>query len=99
MKSIRIPRVIPPRSRVRLVRADRTAPGWRREIGRTFRVGYYSRQDGLNCIWLVNENGEYEQATDRDYLLRFFEIEHLMDEKDYFGVHKRRLGPLKSRNS
>lgn len=95
MKAVRIPKVIPPRSRVRLVRADRTTPTWKDEIGRRFRVGYYSRQDGLDCIWLVNENGEYEQTTDRDYLLRFFEIEQLTNEKDYFGVHKRRLGPLR----
>ena len=27
-------------------------------IGRRFRIGYYSRQDGLDCIWLVNEKGE-----------------------------------------
>jgi hypothetical protein len=90
----RIPRIIPPRSRVRLVRADRTTREWQREIGRQFRVGYYSRQDGLDCIWLVNEKGEYEQTTDRDGLLRYFAIEKLTDERDYYGVHKRKLGPL-----
>jgi hypothetical protein len=91
----RIPRIIPPRSRVRLVRADRTTPEWQSEIGRQFRVGYYSRQDGLDCIWLVNEKGEYEQTTDRDGILRYFEIEVLTDECDYYGVHKRKLGPLR----
>src|SRR5690348_18122344 len=91
----RIPKVIPPRSRVRLVRADRKTPTWRNDIGRIFRVGYSSRQDGLDCIWLVNEKGEYEQTTDREYLLRYFEIEQLTDEQDFYGVHKRKLGPLK----
>ena len=95
MATKRIPKVIPPRSRVRLVRADRTTPAWRDDIGRTFRIGYYSRQDGLDCIWLVNEKGEYEQTTDRDYLLRFFEIVQLANERDYYGVHKRKLGPLR----
>ena len=91
----RIPRVIPPRSRVRLVRADRLTPEWRKEIGREFRVGYYSRRDGLNCIWLVNESGKYEQTTDREFLLRYFRVLRLTDERDYYGVHKRRLGPLR----
>jgi hypothetical protein len=91
----RIPKVIPPRSRVRLVHADRSTPLWQRQIGRKFRVGYYSRQDGLDCIWLVNDAGEYEQTTDRAGLLRYFEIERLTEERDYYGVHKRKLGPLK----
>jgi hypothetical protein len=93
----RIPRIIPPRSRVRLVHTDRTTREWRKEIGRQFRVGYYSRQDGLDCIWLVNEKGEYEQTTDRDSLLRYFAVEKLTDERDYYGVHKRKLGPLRSK--
>jgi hypothetical protein len=92
----RIPKVIPPRSRVRLIHADRTTPVWRKEVGRSFRVGYYSRQDGLDCIWLVNERGEYEQSTDRASLLRYFQIELLTEERDYFGVAKRKLGPLRS---
>jgi hypothetical protein len=66
-------------------------------IGRQFRVGYYSRQGGLDCIWLVNEKGEYEQTTDRDGLLRYFAVEKLTDERDYYGVHKRKLGPLRSK--
>jgi hypothetical protein len=44
----------------------------------------------------VNEKGEYEQTTDRDGLLRYFTIEKLTNEQDYYGVHKRRLGPLRS---
>ena len=93
----RIPSIIPPRSKVRLVKADRTTPRWRKEIGRHFRVGYYNRQDGLKCIWLVNERGEYEQTIDRDGLLRHFTIEKLTNERDYYGVHKRRLGALRTK--
>jgi len=92
----RIPKIIPPRSRVRMVRADHTTPSRQKQIGREFRVGYYSRQDGLDCIWLVNEDGKYEQTTDREGLLRYFEIVRLTEERDYYGVHKRRLGPLRS---
>jgi hypothetical protein len=65
-----LPRVIPPRSQVRLIRSDRHTPSWRKDIGRQFRVGYYSRKDGLDCIWLVNESGKYEQTTDRGFLLK-----------------------------
>ena len=58
-----IPKIIPPRSRVRLLRADPRTATWKKTIGRQFRIGYYSRKDGLDCIWLVNENGAYEQTT------------------------------------
>ncbi len=93
-----IPKVIPPRSRVRLVRndPDSSRPD---DVGREFRVGYYSRQDGLDCIWLVNEQGEFEQTTDKDHLMRCFEIESLTDERDFYGVKKRRLGHFAVRES
>jgi|SRR5260370_1920889 len=68
----KIPKIIPPRSRVRLTRADDRTPNWKKDIGRHFRVGYYSPKDGLDCIWLVNEEGEYEQTTDRKFLLKYF---------------------------
>ena len=87
----RIPRMIPPRSRVRLVRADDGTPNWKKDIGRQFRVGYYSRKDGLDCIWLVNEEGEYEQTTDRKFLLKYFDVEHWSREKSVFGGGRRRL--------
>ena len=100
----RIPRIIPPRSRVRLVRADDRTPNWKKDIGRQFRVGYYSRKDGLDCIWLVNEEGEYEQTTDRKFLFKYFDVEHWSGEKNFYGRGKRRLqriripGPLQRLN-
>jgi hypothetical protein len=95
----RVPKIIPPRSRVRLAKADQATSEWRTEIGRQFRIGYYSRQDGLDCIWLVNEQCEYEQTTDRDFLLRYFTIEKLTDERNYFGTNKRKLGALKNKKA
>jgi HEAT repeats len=92
-----VPKIIPPRSRVRLVKADRRTPTWQKDVGRQFRVGYYSRKDGLDCIWLVNENGKYEQTTDRDFLLKYFVLEYLSDEKDYYGQRKRQLGKIRVR--
>jgi hypothetical protein len=90
-----LPKVIPPRSQVRLVKADKHTPGWRKNVGRQFRVGYYSRKDGLDCIWLVNESGKYEQTTDREFLLKYFRIERLSNETDVYGVGKRQLAKLK----
>jgi HEAT repeats len=95
MKSL--PKVIPPRSRVRLVRSDKRTPTWRKDVGREFRVGYYSRQDGLDCIWLVNEDGKYEQTTDREFLLKYFEVERLSEERNFYGRGKRRLGKIRVR--
>jgi hypothetical protein len=90
-----LPKVIPPRSRVRLIRADKHTPGWRKEVGRQFRVGYYSRKDGLDCIWLVNESGKYEQTTDREFLLKYFRVERVSGETNIYGVGKRQLAKLK----
>jgi hypothetical protein len=90
-----LPKVIPPRSRVRLIRADKHTPSWREDVGRQFRVGYYGRKDGLDCIWLVNESGKYEQSTDREFLLKYFRIERLSNETNFYGVGKRRLAKLK----
>src|SRR6266436_7083501 len=93
MKSI--PKIIPPRSRVRLASFDKRTPSWRKDVGRQFRVGYYSRKDGLECIWLVNEDGKYEQTTDRAFLLKYFELERLSQEKNFYGKGKRRLGKIR----
>ncbi|HEV8607342.1 MAG TPA: hypothetical protein VGQ99_18540 [Tepidisphaeraceae bacterium] len=93
-----IPEIIPPRSVVELVRTDRAAAGWRPNLGRRFRIGYYSysRNDGLDTIWLVNDAGEYEQTTDRGFLLKYFKIVKLSGEKDFFGKNRRRLPRLRS---
>ncbi|HEU0369239.1 MAG TPA: hypothetical protein VFR42_08525, partial [Candidatus Acidoferrum sp.] len=91
----KIPKIIPPRSRVRLVRADNQTPSWKKDIGRQFRVGYYSRKDGLDCIWLVNEGGAYEQNADRSSLLKYFDVEHLSQEKNFYGLGKRRLRKIR----
>jgi HEAT repeats len=95
----RIPKIIPPRSRVRLIRADGQPPALREDVGRQFRVDYYSRKDGLDCIWLVNEDGEYEQTTDRKFLLKYFDIEHLSREGSLFGRGRPRLGKIRAPSS
>jgi hypothetical protein len=81
-KKERLPKIIPPRSVFRLVRSDAKTPDWKADVGRIFRIGYYSRQDGLDVIWLVNERGQYEQSTDRDFRLKYFEPVEISDESD-----------------
>jgi len=94
-----IPKVIPPRSRVRLFRADKQTPSWNKHLGREFRIGYYSRKDGLDCIWLVDENGKYEQTTDRNFITKYFQIESVSKEKNFYGARKRRLTKIRLRSA
>jgi len=61
---------------------------------RQFRIGYYSRQDGLNVVWLVNELGEYQECVDqRDIRLRF-EVLSQSDESDLYGKDRPVLEPV-----
>src|SRR6266513_2041836 len=89
-------KTIPPRTVVELVRTDRAVRLWKPNIGRRFRIGYYSRQDGLDCIWLVNDAGEYEQTTNHEFLSKYFKIVKLSKEKDLFGKNRRRLPRLRT---
>ena len=88
--------IIPPRSVVELVRADAAARRWKANIGRRFRIGYYCKQDGLDCIWLVNDAGEYEQTADQESIQKYFRIVKRSNEKDLFGTNRRRLPRLRS---
>ena len=83
-----LPKIIPPRSIFRLVRSDTKTPVWNAHVGRTFRIGYYSRKDGLDVIWLVNEQGKYEQATDRNFLIKYFVPIKITDETNLYGTGK-----------
>ncbi len=89
-----LPKIIPPRSTFRLVRSDAKTSGWKADVGRVFRIGYYSRQDGLDVIWLVNQKGDYEQTTDRDFLVKYFEPIAISDETDVYGPGKPEFQPL-----
>lgn len=86
------PKVIPPKTVVELVLRAGMPMLYRKRVGEQFRIGYYSRQDGLDDIWLVNDEGRYIGTTDREMLLRYFKIVRLSRERDYFGVRRRRLG-------
>jgi hypothetical protein len=96
-KAMDVPEVIPPQSIVVLRAADQETPAWKNDVGRRFRVGYYSRQDGLDCIWLVNDAGDYEQTTDRRTLLKYFSLEKLSKVRDHFGESRPPLRALRSK--
>ena len=85
---------IRPCSIVRRVKARTRAT--QKELGRTFRIGYYSWQDGLDCIWLINEEGEYEQTIDHDFLARYFEVVEVSKERTLYGKNRPPIGPLKT---
>lgn len=64
---------------------------WRENIGRHFRIGYYSKRDGFDCIWLVNEQGKYEQTVDHEFLYKHFEITALSNERSLYGRNRPKL--------
>jgi hypothetical protein len=96
-KKYPFPTPIPPGTVVRV--KDSPTKKWEGNIGKRFRVGYYSWQDGLDCIWLVNDDGKYEQTVDHEFLHKFFEIELLSKERSLYGKNRPRLEPISSNAS
>jgi hypothetical protein len=68
---------------------------WRKNAGRRFRIGFYSKMDGLDCIWLVNETGEYEQTIDHDFLKKYFEVESVSRERSLYGMNRPPFAAIK----
>jgi hypothetical protein len=85
---------IPPHSVVALKKLWPHARKHGHEVGQKRRIGYYNRQDGLDCIWLVDDKGSYGWTMDHQWLYRHFEVLELSAEKDLFGVHRKRLKAL-----
>lgn len=82
--------VIPPLS---LIKVTSTDPGWRDKVGSIFRVGYYSKQDGLDCVWLVDDDGKYVQTADQAMIKAHFEVLETSNETDLFGDNRPIIGP------
>jgi hypothetical protein len=82
---MQIPRPIPPRSVVRIKHLWSQAPEQGDEIGDSFRIGYYSKKQGLDCIWLVDNMGEYGATADHAWLEEHFDVVEISDEDDFFG--------------
>jgi hypothetical protein len=92
--SLSVPKPIPPRSVVRLAACPSKGHAWKKNVGAIYRIGYYSRRDGLDCIWLVNETGEYQETVDHDYLSKYFDVIQVSDEKSLYGAKRPQIAPV-----
>ena len=90
---MRLPKILTPRSIVRLVRA---ADNRRDKVGKQYRIGYYSPGCGLEVIWLVDDTGKYIETTDSEDFAKHFIIERMSDETDYYGKHSSRIPARRS---
>lgn len=92
--SMKLPQVVPPLSVFRKKKSGPRPQATGLPPSPIFRIGYYSPQDGLACIWLVDEDGEYCQTVDRTYLEKYFEALLISDEEDYFGKNRQTISKL-----
>ena len=92
--AIRMPVPIPPLSVVRAAYKGKSRR-FRKHNGRVFRVGYYSRMDGLDCIWLVNDDGDYERTVDHKFLYRHFDVIQFADNTNWYGRRRPRIPPIR----
>jgi hypothetical protein len=92
-KKYSFPVPVPPCSVISVRRKARSP--WANEIGRRFRVGYYSKMDGLDCIWLVDENGKYDQTIDHESLNKFFDIQSIAKQRSLYGRGRPQFPPMK----
>lgn len=85
--------IIPPLSLVQVARVTANEPDWQGYEGRIFRIGYYRKNDGLDCVWLVDDQGNYGEAVDQEMIRTHFKVLLLSDETDLFGVDRPVIGP------
>jgi len=85
--------IIPPLSVVQLIRVTEEEPAWSGHLGRIFRIGYYNPQDGLDCVWLVDDLGKYRETVDQEMIKTHFKVLESSNETDLFGVGKPVIGP------
>jgi hypothetical protein len=50
--------------------------------------------DGLDCIWLIDESGEYDQTLDHDYLYKYFDFLFVSKERSLYGKGRPPFGPI-----
>jgi hypothetical protein len=87
----------PPLAPGTLLRLARLWPRARRqgrEVGRLYRVGYYSPRDGVDCVWLVDSQGRYDWTADHLFITKHFELVRRSGERSLYGGKRSRLGPL-----
>ena len=85
--------IIPPLSLVQILKVTANEPDWEGREGRIFRIGYYRENDGLDCVWLVEDDGDYGETVDQEMIRTHFKVLQLSDETDLFGVDRPVIGP------
>jgi hypothetical protein len=83
--------VIPPRSVI--VANEKNVASFGND---QYRIGYYRKSDGLDCVWLVNRQGEYEQTADQRFIRRNFRVLKRSDETDLYGKNRPEIAPFES---
>jgi hypothetical protein len=43
----------------------------------------------------VNEEGKYEQATDHEFLYRYFDVIHFADHTNWYGLRRPKVPPIR----
>ena len=85
-----------PKTVLRLIRLFPHAKKKGHHIGETRRVGYYSKKDGLDVIWLVDNSGEYTWTADHSWVMNHFEIIDSSTNRSIYGKGKPPLGVFNS---
>jgi hypothetical protein len=57
-----------------------------------------SNRDGLYVIWLVNDEGGYEQTIDHDFLKEYFGVENQSKERSLYGRSRPKFRPLRQKD-
>lgn len=77
---------IKPMSVVKLIK-DYGGKHSKYNVGRMCRIGFYSKKDGLDVIWLVDQNGNYCSTLDHEFLELYFEVVEESNVFDYHGLN------------
>ena len=86
--------MITPGSVLRLKAIPLLADLWKAKIARCCRVGFYSRMDGDDIVWLVDEFGDYCETIDLTKVNKYFEILVLSSNQDFYGDRSDPLAAL-----
>lgn len=88
-----------PKTVLRLIRLFPHAKKKGHHIGEIRRVGYYSKNDGLDVIWLVDNSGEYNWTADHAWVMKHFEIIESPSSRSIYGIRKPVLGGFSANTS
>lgn len=51
--------------------------------------------DGLDCIWLINKEGKYEQTVDHEFLNKYFQVDIVSKERSLYGHNRPQFEPIR----